>query len=118
MDIYEMRFFRLFRDPRTPGEVAEQFADLRHVLFSALQEIETLKRLLSESNVVSLEDYKRARLQVMLDDHSSQGASPWKSHSQYAYTLDEIEYAREALKLSPSEIEHFQKDAAAMEMMT
>lgn len=54
----------------------------------------------------------------MIGDHSSQGPSPWKSHSQYQYTLDEMEFTREVLRLTPDEIEEFKREAASMETMT
>lgn len=46
MSLDKTRFLRTFRDPRTLDELSEQFADLRHILFSALQEIEVLKKML------------------------------------------------------------------------
>lgn len=118
MSLDKTRFLRIFRDPRTFDELSAQFADLRHILFSALQEIEVLKKMLRERDFFDSTGYRQARMHVMIGDHSSQGPSPWKSHSQYPYTLDEMEFAREVLRLTPDEIEEFKKEAASMETMT
>ncbi len=74
--------------------------------------------MLREHDLGNQEEYARLRREVMISDHSSAGPYPWKFHSYYAYTLDEIEFLQQILHATPADIETFRERAGFMEQLT
>lgn len=101
------RLFRLFYQTEEPSRVAGQIQDLRHTLFSLIQEVEVLKGMLREQGAWDERRHRQLGIESMLADRSSAGADPWRRHSPYRYTLDEEEFLREELGLGERELAEF-----------
>jgi len=98
--------------------MAEQIQDLRHTLFSLIQEVEVLKDLLREQGTWDERRYRQLRVEKMLADHSSAGPDPWRHHSHYAYTLEEEEFLHEQLRFGEQELAEFRARAEDLETQT
>ena len=63
-------------------------------------------------------EYRRQRVEVMVNDHSSAGIAPHTWYSYYRYTLDEREFLETVLKAGPQELAEFQARVAHVEQLT
>src|SRR5579872_5798053 len=95
MDFTKTRLFRMHAQAKEIETLSQAVADLRHTLFSAIQDIAVLKKALASKGLLDVALYKKLRVQRMLQDHNSAGASPWRTSSSYPYTLDEEEFLRD-----------------------
>ena len=118
MDLVRRRLFRLYHQTEEPSRVAEQIQDLRHTLFSLIQEVEVLKGMLREQGAWDERRYRQLRIERMLADRSSAGVDPWRRHSPYRYTLDEEEFLREQLGLGERELAEFRARSEELEIQT
>ena len=113
MSFFQERLFRLFLTPKSLEELSQQIQDLRYTLNSAVQDLVLMKGVLEEKGLMDEALYKRLRIIRMLSDHSSAGADPWVNYAIYAYTLEEKDFLRHALRASEEEVKHFEDSAAA-----
>jgi len=118
MDFTQSRFFRMHAEPKTIESLSAAVADLRHTLFSAIQDIAVLTEVLKRNQLLDETLYKELRIQRMLGDHSSAGASPWRNCSQYPYTLEEEELLRERFRASEEEVRQYREDIDSLETLT
>ena len=112
------RWFRLFFDPRNVDELAAQVADLRSTTLSLIQDVAVLRGMLRARGMWDEGEYRRQRLEIMVRDHSSAGATPQTSHSYYPYTLDEREFLESVLKATPQEVAEFEKRVEHVQTLT
>lgn len=95
-----------------------QLKALQETVFKLCQEVEVLREAVLEKNVLSENEYKKARENKMLCDHSSAGAEPWERHSYYRYVLDEEDFLDQILGLNEDQIKEFKVSASHMERQT
>ena len=112
--MFQDRLFRLYQTPKSLDELTQQVQDLRDTLNSAVQDLVLLKSVLEEKGLMDAALYKRLRIQRMLWDHSSAGASPWRNYSLYPYTLSEKDFLRETLGVGEAEVKTYEEDAENM----
>jgi hypothetical protein len=118
MDMLQLRILRLYGRTEEPSKLADQVADLRHTLLSLIQETEVLKAILRERGDWNEEAYRRLRIERMLADHDSAGASPWRHQSSYRYTLDEDDFLREQFRFGDADVADFRDRARSMASRT
>ncbi len=102
----------------SPEVMQAQIQALTDIVYSLCQELETLRGILKSKELMSESEYKSARLQLMLRDHSGVGPSPWLFHSYYRYFLDEEDFLKADLKMNDEEIKEFQHRAKVNESLT
>lgn len=95
-----------------------QIKALTDIVYSLCQEVETMRELLIKNEKLTACEYDQARRKRMLEDHTSVGPNPWILHSYYRYMLDEDDFLREILKLSPEQIQEFRQSAQTAERLT
>jgi len=107
---FDTRLFRLYKPSGDLREISAQLQDLRAVLFSAIQDIAVLRKMLEAKGVWNETEYKTLRVDQMLRDHSSAGSEPWVNYSFYPFTLDEEEFLRQRLAATESEVTWFKTE--------
>jgi hypothetical protein len=118
MTFLNERGARLYRNPETIPEAAAQIHDLRHVVYSLIQEVEALKSVIADMPGFDADSYRAARIERMLQDHSSAGAYSWRNLSTYPYTLDEDDFLRHTLNMTDEEIAAFKERATYLSTLT
>lgn len=106
------------RGADSPEIMQAQIQALTDIVYSLCQELETLRGVLKSKEMMSESEYKTARLQLMLRDHSGLGPSPWEFHSYYRYFLDEEDFLKADLKMNGEEIKEFKQRAKVNESLT
>ena len=112
------RYIRIYWEPKSLEELAQQIKDLRYTLNSAIQDLAVLKGVLEENGLMDAALYKQLRLKRMLGDHWNGGAAPWVNHSIYPHTLPEPDFLRGVLKSSPGEVKEYEEDVEGRAAMT
>lgn len=112
--IWESRLFRLAEAARNNKVTA----DLWSVLVNVIQDMVVIKQVLTENGIWDEEIYRKLRTERMIGDYSGAGATPWKSYSQYPYSLDEEEFLKHVFNASKEEIEEFKKKAETASELT
>jgi hypothetical protein len=118
MKFFNSRAFRLFRSAENVSEISQQMQDLRHVLFSTIQDVTVLIEMLQEKGGWDRVLYKELRTKRMIDDHNSAGVSPWEWHSYYSYTLEETEFLRHRFQMGDDEIKRFESEVESVSQLT
>ena len=118
MDIDLTDFEALFRDSDEPVVHKQQIAALRRAVIGLAQDVDVLKQLLRERQVLDPADYKSLRIQRMVDDHNSAGIAPFRRYSYFPYLLNEEDYLRKHLSATETEIQNFQEQVAFVEQLT
>lgn len=111
MSLLNQRCFRIHQTSSDPAVLKQQVDDLRHMLFSVIQDLEIMRNTLARHGLLAAPEHKDQRIKSMLADHSSAGATPWRAHSYYPHTLDTQAYLREILDLSDDEIKEYEAEA-------
>jgi len=118
MDFTQSRLFRMHAEPQDIDSLSRAVADLRHTLFNAIQDIAVLTEALKRNHLLDEKLYKELRIERMLGDHSSAGASPWRNCSQYPYTLDEEDFLRERFGATEEEVREYQRSVNHVQTLT
>jgi hypothetical protein len=118
MGFLDSRLFRLFQPSNSLGELNHRIDDLRYTLNSAIQDIAVLKQVLKEKGLMKDAVYQQLRIDQMVQDHSSAGGDSWKNPCFYPYTLDEVDFLREALRANAAEVSAFKENVASIRMLT
>jgi hypothetical protein len=118
MDFTQSRLFRMYGEPKDVDALGRVVADLRHALFSAIQDIAVLKSALADRGLLDDATYKKLRMQRMVADHSSAGVASWRNSSSYPYTLDEDEFLRDQFHATDDEVRQYEDDVRAVQVLT
>jgi hypothetical protein len=105
------RVFRMFGEPRSMPEANQLIADLRHVLISVIQDVDVLLSALDEAGILDAAAYRERRIARMLADHNTEGGAPWRPHSYYRHSLDEVDFLRD-MGLDDEAIARYQQTAS------
>jgi hypothetical protein len=111
---WQTRMFRL----TVAAQKDKSVADLLSVIISAIQDMAVIKQVLTEKGIWDEERYKKLRIERMIGDHSSAGATPWQSYSHFPYTLEEEEFLEKVFNTSKEEIEKFKKRVETIEELS
>jgi hypothetical protein len=103
--------FSMFADPNPSVDPKAQIAVLRRAVVSLAQDVAVLREALERGGILSTTDYRRLRIERMVQDHSGAGAAPWLHHSYFPHLLGDEGFLRVALRAGDSEVEAFRKDA-------
>jgi hypothetical protein len=103
--------FSMFADPNSAVDPKVQIAVLRRAVVSLAQDVAVLRDTLVRKGLLTAADYRKLRIDRMVDDHNGAGAAPWVHHSYFPHLLGEEEFLRVALEATDSEVEAFRKDA-------
>jgi hypothetical protein len=108
---------KLHHPPTDLPELADRLEILRSIVFRSIQEIEALKRTITQHDAAAAEQHQRTIVETMLHDHSAAGPTPWRRHSYASYILSELEYLR-WLGLTDEEVGEFNRSAQAKHQQT
>lgn len=95
-----------------------QIQALKDMVYSLCQEVETLRGMLIDKEILTQQNYNKAREKLMLGDHCGRGADPWLDHSYYRYVLDEDDFLKNILELTPEQVKEFRQHASNLERLT
>ncbi len=108
---------KLFDNPTDLKKVGDQLEVLRSIVLRAIQEIESVKRVLQDTGVIDSTTYQKVILDSLLRDKGGPGATPWLGHTYYNYLMPEEQYLR-TLGLNDNEIADFMEAAAFRQQLT
>lgn len=108
---------RLFDTATDQNHLANQVDILRSMLLRAIQEIESLKKVVLRSAIIDDQSYKQLHIQTILRDKGGPGPSPWRNYSFAPYIASEEEYLR-SMGLNDQEIAQFKQDVANRQNLT
>jgi hypothetical protein len=112
------RAWRIQLTPDSLDQLAEQVVDLRTMLYSLIRDVAVFRQILQQRGLWDVAQYRRLRMERMIDDHSTAGATPWHHHSPYPYTLDERAFLEQVLAATPEELATFSRRVADVETAT
>jgi hypothetical protein len=103
------RYVQIARPAMTLAEASDQIQTLRRMLMSAIQDISVLRQVMKDANLMGDANYRRLRIERMVQDHSSCGGNSWRNDCSYKHSLEEEEFLREELLATGEEVEAFRK---------